>query len=73
MAVLIDAENIPARCIHTLTTAVAGHGVARIWRAYGDWSHPGLAHWRTTVAAHGIRPIHHCGTSTGKNSADLAL
>lgn len=73
MAVLIDAENIPARCIHTLTAVVADHGAARIWRAYGDWSHPGLAHWRTVVATHGIRPIHHGGASTGKNSADLAL
>ena len=36
IAVLIDADNMPARCLPQLTNWLAEHGEAKLWRAYGN-------------------------------------
>ncbi|WP_280270425.1 NYN domain-containing protein [Nocardia wallacei] len=73
VAVLIDAENVPAHRIGIVLAAATEFGTAQIRRTYGDWSRPSLAPWRNPVTAYAIRPIQQSGYTTGKNAADIAL
>ncbi|MBB5916812.1 hypothetical protein BJY24_005724 [Nocardia transvalensis] len=73
VAVLIDAENVPAHRIGPVLTAASELGEVRFRRAYGDWSRPSLGPWRNPMLAYAIRPIHTPSYVTGKNAADIAL
>ena len=77
LAVLIDAENIPASHARTLVSRIAQLGRATIRRAYGNWADARLTPWEALLVPLSIRaqqefgPLHKRGGSL--NTADCAL
>ena len=50
LAVLIDADNVPASYAEAIFEEIAGLGEASVRRIYGDWSAQRLAGWARKVA-----------------------
>lgn len=73
LAVLIDADNIPAKYAQAIFDEIAGFGEASVRRIYGDWSSARLAAWKAILPELGLVPHHQPDYTTGKNSADIAL
>ncbi|WP_280361448.1 NYN domain-containing protein [Nocardia wallacei] len=73
VAVLIDADNVPAARIGLVLKTVSEYGTPHIRRAYGDWSRPQLTGWRPAMLAHAIRPMHAAAFSVRKNVSDHAI
>lgn len=71
LAVLIDAENIPATLFDSLESEVKKLGDAVVWQLHGDlisWPHPG---WQDLAQSKGLEIRHQF--HSGKNSADIAM
>lgn len=73
LAVLIDAENIPARSADALFAAIADHGEPIVRRIYGDFSDRRLAGWHRALARHALIAQQQFTVATGRNAADIAL
>jgi hypothetical protein len=73
IAVLIDAENVPAPYIGRVVDELERYGQAVVRRAYGDFNGPQASVWEEVFARHAIVPQHQYGYGRGKNSADIAL
>lgn len=73
LAVLIDADNAPARVIGPLLAEVARYGIASVKRIYGDWSSSKLQKWKAVLLPHAIVPVQQFGYTSGKNATDMAL
>ena len=73
LAVLIDAQNIPARLANPLFAAIAARGEPIVRRIYGDFSNPRLTGWHHALARHALTAHQHFTVSTGKNATDIAL
>ncbi|MGY1773425.1 NYN domain-containing protein [Blastococcus sp. SYSU D00813] len=73
IALLVDAENAPARAIEGILAEVARHGSPTVRRAYGDWTNPALGPWTAALHPHAIRPVQQFPYSTGKNAVDMAV
>lgn len=73
LAVLIDAENIPASAVPPVLDEIAKLGSATVKRAYGDFTNPALAPWRAVLLEHAIQPMQQFSNIPGKNAADSAL
>jgi NYN domain/OST-HTH/LOTUS domain len=73
VAVLIDADNIPARAASVVVAETARHGTLAVKRVYGDWAGPHLVGWRPELAKHAITPIQQFAWVKGKNATDTAL
>jgi hypothetical protein len=73
LAVLIDAENIPARLADFLFAAVAERGEPIVRRIYGDFSDPRLSGWHRALARHALTAQQQFTVASGKNAADIAL
>ena len=73
LAVLIDAENIPARLADELFAAIAARGEPIVRRIYGDFSDPRLAGWQRALARHALIAQQQFTVASGRNAADIAL
>jgi uncharacterized LabA/DUF88 family protein len=73
LAVLIDAENVPRKCIKSVMEEIAIYGTPTIKRIYGDWTNPSVAGWKTTLLENAITPIQQYSYTYGKNSSDSAM
>lgn len=73
LAVLIDAENIPARIADALFAAIAERGEPIVRRIYGDFSDRRLAGWHRALARHALTAQQQFTVAAGKNAADIAL
>ncbi|GAA6141941.1 NYN domain-containing protein [Hydrogenophaga sp. 5NK40-0174] len=73
LAVMIDADNAQASLVSELMSEVSRYGSATIKRAYGDWTTPNLAKWKSVLHAHAIQPVQQFRYTTGKNATDSAL
>jgi NYN domain/OST-HTH/LOTUS domain len=73
LAVLIDAENAPAKIAGKLFEEIAKIGEASVRRIYGDFSGNRLKPWADILARHAIIPQHQYANTTGKNASDIAL
>ena len=73
LAVLIDAENIPARLADEIFAAVAEKGEPIVRRIYGDFSSPRLSGWHKALARHALTAQQQFTVAAGKNAADIAL
>ncbi|MEA1989993.1 MAG: NYN domain-containing protein [Pseudomonadota bacterium] len=73
IALLIDADNSPARSIQTIFTELASHGKVNIRRAYGNWTSSNLKGWEAILQDHAIQPIQQYDLTKGKNATDIAL
>jgi len=73
LAVLIDADNIPARHAAAILEEVAAYGEPSLRRVYGDWSSQGLASWKDPARDLGL-VMHQLSANTkGKNASDIGL
>lgn len=73
IALLIDADNSPARRIEDVLDELANHGVIDIRRAYGNWKSSNLQSWEAVLHEYAIQPIQQFDYSKGKNATDMAL
>lgn len=73
LAVLIDADNVPAKSIKSIMEEIALYGTPTIKRIYGDWTSPNLARWKRLLLENAITPIQQYGYTVGKNSTDSAM
>lgn len=73
LAVLIDADNIPAKHVDAIFTEITSFGEPSVRRIYGDFSSPHLKKWADTLADHAIVPFHQPANTVGKNASDIAL
>ncbi len=73
LAVLIDADNIPAKYAQAIFDEIASFGEASVRRIYGDWSSSKISGWKKVLPELGLVPHHQPDYTKGKNSADIAL
>lgn len=73
LAVLVDADNAPAKVVHKLLAEVSRYGTATVKRAYGDWTTPNLKGWKEVLHEVAMQPIQQFRYTTGKNATDSAL
>lgn len=73
LAVLIDADNASTSHLEALMNEIATLGRASVRRAYGDWTKPQLASWKSVLLPHSIQPMQQFAYTSGKNATDSSL
>lgn len=73
LAVLIDADNIPARHIEAVLDEVATYGEPSVRRVYGDWSSQALTQWKEKARSLGLVMHQQSANTKGKNASDIGL
>ncbi len=73
MAVLIDADNIPAKYAGDILREFTTYGEPALRRVYGDWSSPALSNWRKVVVELGMVANQETANTKGKNASDIGL
>ncbi|MGR3363696.1 MAG: NYN domain-containing protein [Maritimibacter harenae] len=73
LAVLIDADNIPARFADAILKEVTSYGEPALRRVYGDWSSQRLAPWKSKVQELGMVAHQDSANTKGKNASDIGL
>ncbi|EKE44104.1 hypothetical protein OCGS_1620 [Oceaniovalibus guishaninsula JLT2003] len=72
-AVLIDADNIPAKFAAPILQEITSFGEPALRRVYGDWSSGRLANWSRTVRDIGLVAHQETANTVGKNASDIGL
>ncbi|MEM6826221.1 MAG: NYN domain-containing protein [Pseudomonadota bacterium] len=72
-AVLIDADNIPAKYAGPILKEITSLGEPALRRVYGDWSSGRLANWSKTVRELGLVAHQESANTTAKNASDIGL
>jgi hypothetical protein len=73
LAVLIDADNIPARHAEAILKEITAYGEPALRRVYGDWSTPRLQPWAKKVHSLGLVAHQDSANTKGKNASDIGL
>lgn len=73
LAVLIDADNIPARHAAAILDEIASFGEPSVRRVYGDWSSSTLGNWKQQARDLGLVMHQQSANTTGKNASDIGL
>ena len=73
LAVLIDADNVPARFAARIMREVAAIGEPALRRVYGDWSNEHLKGWKEPIRELGLVAHQETSNSRGKNATDIGL
>jgi predicted nuclease of predicted toxin-antitoxin system len=73
LALLIDADNIPARHIEAILEEIAALGEPTVRRVYGDWSSANLTQWKEKARALGLVMHQQSANTKGKNASDIGL
>jgi hypothetical protein len=73
LAVLIDADNVPAGYADAIFEEIASLGEASVRRIYGDWSATRLSAWARRVTALGLVADQQFSNTKGKNASDIGL
>ena len=72
-AVLIDADNIPAKFAAPILKEITKFGEPALRRVYGDWSSGRLANWSQKVRDLGLVAHQETANTVGKNASDIGL
>jgi len=72
-AVLIDADNIPARHAGAILKEIAALGEPALRRVYGDWSSGQLRGWAEAARSLGLVAHQETANTKGKNASDIGL
>jgi len=72
-AVLIDADNIPARHAGAILKEITSFGEPALRRVYGDWSSGQLRQWTEVTRALGLVAHQETANTKGKNASDIGL
>ncbi|MEO1492639.1 MAG: NYN domain-containing protein [Pseudomonadota bacterium] len=73
LAVLIDADNVPAKHATEILNEISGIGDPALRRVYGDWSSPGLTSWKDQIRELGMVARQQTANTKGKNASDIGL
>lgn len=73
LAVLIDADNIPAHYVRDMLEEITKYGTPTFKRIYADWTRPSMNNWKKVLLENSITPIQQYSYTTGKNSSDSAM
>ena len=73
LAVLIDADNIPARHASAILDEIASFGEPSLRRVYGDWSSQALGQWKEQARDLGLVMHQQSANTKGKNASDIGL
>ncbi|MBN2907667.1 MAG: NYN domain-containing protein [Rhodobacteraceae bacterium] len=73
LAVLIDADNIPARYAEPILKEITSYGEPALRRVYGDWSSDRLKPWADKVLSLGLLAHQETANTKGKNASDIGL
>jgi hypothetical protein len=73
LAVLIDADNVPAKHAAAIMREVASIGEPALRRVYGDWSNAHLKGWKAPIRELGLVAHQETANTTGKNASDIGL
>jgi len=73
IALLIDADNSPAKFIQSILGELESYGNVNIRRAYGNWASTKLNGWQAIIQNYAIQPIQQYDLTKGKNATDIAL
>jgi hypothetical protein len=73
LAVLIDADNIPARFAEPILKEITSFGEPALRRVYGDWAAIRLKPWAEKVRALGLVAHQETANTKGKNASDIGL
>lgn len=72
-AVLIDADNIPAKYAGPILQEITSFGEPALRRVYGDWSSGRLNTWSKVVRDLGLVAHQETANTVGKNASDIGL
>ena len=72
-AVLIDADNIPAKYAGPILKEITTFGEPALRRVYGDWSSGRLKNWTDKVRELGLVAHQESANTVGKNASDIGL
>ena len=73
LAVLIDADNVPAKYATAILKEVTSYGEPGLRRVYGDWASPQLSGWTATARELGLVQHQQTANTKGKNASDIGL
>jgi predicted nuclease of predicted toxin-antitoxin system len=73
LAVLIDADNIPAKHAEEILAEVKTIGEPALRRVYGDWTHERMRSWSDMIPSLGLVARQETANTTGKNASDIGL
>jgi hypothetical protein len=73
LAVLIDADNIPAKYARAVMKEITRLGEPGLRRVYGDWSSGQLKGWADKVLELGLVAHQETANTKGKNASDIGL
>ncbi|MEL6620465.1 MAG: NYN domain-containing protein [Pseudomonadota bacterium] len=73
LAVLIDADNVPAKYADAILREVTSIGEPALRRVYGDWSSGRLKAWSERILELGLVAHQDTSNTTGKNASDIGL
>ena len=73
LAVLIDADNIPAKYAAPILREITTYGEPALRRVYGDWSSSALGNWKKEVVELGLVANQETANTKGKNASDIGL
>ena len=73
LAVLIDAENIPAASADQLLAQIRRWGHPVVMRVYADWTNGTVHPWKQVCRLHPMQAIHQHNYVKGKSTTDMAL
>ena len=71
LAVLIDADNIPARFAEAILKEITAYGEPALRRVYGDWAATRLQPWAKKVHSLGLVAHQETANTKGKNASDI--
>jgi len=72
-AVLIDADNVPARYAQAILKEITTFGEPALRRVYGDWGADRLRPWIEQARALGLVAHQETANTKGKNASDIGL
>ncbi|MEQ8919826.1 NYN domain-containing protein [Roseovarius sp.] len=72
-AVLIDADNIPAKYAGAILKEITSFGEPALRRVYGDWGSTRLNTWARAVRDLGLVAHQETANTVGKNASDIGL
>ena len=73
LAVLIDADNVPAKFADAILREVTAIGEPALRRVYGDWSSSRMKAWAGRILELGLVAHQDTSNTTGKNASDIGL
>ncbi|PVA06031.1 NYN domain-containing protein [Thalassorhabdomicrobium marinisediminis] len=73
LAVLIDADNVPAKHAQAILKEVSSIGEPALRRVYGDWSAESLNGWSKVIPQLGLVARQETANTKQKNASDIGL